>query len=117
MKKEEKNKRGQQISNAVAKKMQDKWKESKKDKKVAQMELPNGFFLDKESIQILLNQGKEVDGIAVTFGVDDENKMAVTVYAVQSDLTPIKANTEEKSTTEGEQSFVVYDRYGTCCPK
>ena len=29
MKKEEKNKRGQQISNAVAKKMQDKWKESK----------------------------------------------------------------------------------------
>ncbi|MFN3782692.1 MAG: hypothetical protein ACK4R6_02165 [Spirosomataceae bacterium] len=116
MKKDGKNKRGQQISNVVAKKMQAKWQERKKDKKVAELDLPNGFFLDKESIEFLLSQGKDVDGIAVTFGVDEENKMAVTVYAVKSDLTPVQAQVVQKS-SEGEQSFVVYDMYGTCCPK
>lgn len=117
MKKEQKNKRGTQISGELAKKMQLKWRESKKDTKITQLDLPNGFFLDKESIDFLLKQSEQVDGIAVTFGVDEENKMAVTVYAVQADLTPFVPTNLEKSETDEEGSFVVYDKYGTCCPK
>lgn len=103
---------GKRMSRQEAEDWRKNWKKSCDNGRKLSSETPPGFLLDRETVEKVLSQGKEVEGLWVSFGrKEDKGEMKLILQAYTGEGEPL----ESLKSWNGEDE--IYDDFGTCCPR